>query len=104
MSVSLKEGVRLVGLTPQLVLAILVVDGVATKHGVDCVVTSAADSTHKRGSLHYVGAAADFRTRELAAGVLSSFRDDVAALLGPDFDVVLEVDHLHVEWQPKTPL
>lgn len=103
MSVALKDGVRLVGLQPQLVLAVLVVDGVCRERAVACVVTSAVDSTHERGSLHYVGAAVDFRTRELQPAHLTAFRDDVAERLGPEYDVVLEADHLHVEWQPKTP-
>jgi len=67
------------------------------------VITSAIDSKHGRGSLHYVGHALDFRTK--AAGVKPLKADRIVAnmkaMLGPDFDVLNEGDHIHVEWQPK---
>jgi len=74
----------------------------ATTGQVACVITSAHDSTHHNGSLHYVGRAIDVRTREMSAGqqqeVLSVCKLKLAPL---GFDVVMEADHLHIEYDPK---
>jgi|SRR3990167_181501 len=69
------------------------------------VITSASDSIHKKGSLHY-GIKGDSRCRaiDLRTKNLSNTEEVVKELkrrLGPDFDVVLEIDHLHIEYQPK---
>lgn len=67
----------------------------------DCVITSGFDGSHKVGSLHYVGRALDFRTYHVASRVLPDLRANIADALGFDFDVVLEKDHLHIEYDPK---
>lgn len=80
-------------------------------------ITSANDGEHKDGSLHYINRAFDFRTRNVTvpasadprAGSASILREKVLqewasrirAALGHNYDVVLEKDHLHVEWDPK---
>lgn len=97
--IHLKEGVRLIGLTPPMTLAIVIVAGVYEREGHELVVTSVTDGEHMRGSLHYVGAAGDFRVTEDMDG--EDLRNRIAEALGADFDVVLEGDHIHVEWQPK---
>ena len=52
------------------------------------------------GSLHYAGCAVDLRfPPDNAAGLKAA----LAEALGGDYDVVLEADHIHVEFQPKTP-
>jgi hypothetical protein len=108
--IHLKHGVRLIGLTPQIAVAIVIAGGVYDREGLECVVTSLADGKHMRGSLHYVGAAVDFRlpdknelggTEGEALALAENLRQRLAEALGPDFDVVDEGDHLHAEWQPK---
>lgn len=103
----LKAGVRLTDLAPQMVVAVVVVDGICGKYGVECVVTSANDSKHSAKSWHYRGRALDFRTHyEALNGREQEFRDAVKAALGDEFDVVIEAvgtpnEHLHVEYDPK---
>lgn len=68
----------------------------------DLVVTSARDSMHNTGSLHYVGKAADLRTRDLHGGEQATFVQLLKNELEPlGFDVVLENDHIHIEFDPK---
>ena len=67
------------------------------------------DGVHKPSSLHYpensptlLGRAIDLRTfdvpkERLTNALLPSLR----LLLGTDFDVVLEKDHIHLEYDPK---
>lgn len=62
-------------------------------------ITSANDSKHKAGSKHYIDQAFDFRTKNLIGGHVAArqWTVEIAKELGPNFDVVLESDHLHIE-------
>jgi len=84
-----------------MLLAAMRIDDILQLMGVECWITSANDLTHMSGSLHYEGRALDFRTRDIPSALLSSFHAKVKSALGNEFDVVLERDHLHVEYQPK---
>ena len=99
---SFKKGVRLHNLQPQAVVAMTIAAFVYALYGKECVVTSVNDGKHSRGSLHFVGAAFDLRTRHLE----DQEQREVITLklreaLGDQYDVVLESDHIHVEYQPK---
>lgn len=103
----IKKGVSLLGLTNAMSVALSIVATVCHRHNVDCVITAGTEGSHSRTSLHYLGNALDFRTRDILEGLRQDFRSDVAAALNGDdacegeFDIVLESDHLHVEFQPK---
>lgn len=64
------------------------------------VVTSGVDGVHRPDSLHYRGHALDFRTRHVQPDDRMALTAALAAALGDEFDVVLEVDHIHIEFQP----
>jgi len=100
----LKPGVRVAGLRPEILLAVIAAENVFEKAGVDLVLTAGVDGKHTAGSLHYVGQAVDFRTRDVPAADEPKLLARLRECLGPDYDVALEIDHLHVEFQPKTPL
>ena len=71
------------------------------RHGLDAIITSGTDGTHRAGSLHYAGKAFDFRRWEAdAAGVTAALVDELKTALGPDYDVILESTHIHVEHDP----
>ena len=98
-----KPGVRLDDLSPQMVAAMLVVDAIYAKHDVtDCVITSGSDGTHSATSLHYRGGRAlDFRTRTIPLLHRNAVAQEIGVSLGENYDVVLERDHLHCEYDPK---
>ncbi len=105
MSLQLKPGVRLTGLSPQMVLAALIVGGVYERHTTLCTITSGNDSAHGANSLHYRGNALDFRTKNYV-GNKGALAFEIKEALGENYDVVLESlgtdnEHLHVEYQPK---
>lgn len=100
----LKPGVRVAGLRPEILLALIAAERVFDEAHVDLVVTACVDGKHTAGSLHYVGQAVDVRTRDVTAADQSKLLARLRECLGPDYDVALEIDHLHVEFQPKTPL
>ena len=103
----IKAGVKLTDLKPQMALGAVIVRDVYTSldPSCSCTITSANDSKHGDGSLHYYGRALDFRTHDFT-GDKAELRAKVKDALGNDFDVVLEGvgtpnEHLHVEHDPK---
>ena len=99
----LKSGVKATGLRPELLLAINVADEVYNNHGWELTITSLLDGAHSLTSLHYTGCAADLRTT--AANIPKSTIDAIAAdirkALTVDYDVIVEPDHIHLEFQPR---
>ncbi len=61
------------------------------------VVTSMNDSVHMRGSAHYRDEAVDFRTHDLAHADVERWADVCRRRLGSSYQVIVEVDHLHIE-------
>lgn len=101
---ALKGGVDIRGITPECVMGIVVAAQVYESRGVPFVVTSVRDGRHSERSLHYAGTAFDCRlpSRYTANPETDKkLRDEIAVALGQQFDVVLEADHIHVEWDPK---
>ena len=106
----LKAGVKLTDLQPQTVLAICIADGVFSRRGIECVVTSGSDGHHKEGSLHYRGLAADFRLKHIVSPeerkrVVAEIRSNCGTL-GTQYDVLHEgagtpTEHLHIEYDAK---
>jgi hypothetical protein len=96
---SIKQGVDLTGVQSEMTIASLIVYGIFDKHGSPSVITSGRDG-HHRTNVHYLGYALDFRTRHMNPDSLPQIQSEIAAALGPQFDVVLEDDHLHVEFDP----
>ena len=63
----------------------------------EAVITSGRDGKHKVDSFHYTGKAFDLRTNHVLQALTDAIKDE----LGPHYDVLLETDHIHVEWDPK---
>ena len=102
MYLKLKSGVSMNGVKPELVLGLQVALGYFSSCGInDMVITSLVDGKHSTGSLHYVGYAADLRIWAINEEDLAEFTEGLAVELGNEFDVVLEKDHIHMEFQPK---
>lgn len=82
--------------------AMPVADKICAAFGVEPWATSVMDGDHKAGSLHYRGRAFDLRVRDVVPERRKAFRDALRRALGPEYDVVLEPSHVHVEWDVKT--
>ena len=68
--------------------------------GAPCILTSGMDGTHSEGSLHYRGLAWDFRIWNVK-DVPDLVKRLKKALDPMYYDVVLEGDHIHLEYDPK---
>ena len=75
---------------------------VYNQYGLTATLTSANDGIHMEGSLHYKNLAWDFRIwgipdPKIAAAELHRCLN----AKHQDYDVVVESDHIHVEYDPK---
>ena len=97
---SIKTGVKLIGVRPEMAVVDLVVDQVYTKHGIErCQLTSCVDGTHRRQSAHYTGRAKDYGVKKTdteyyPGDVCQKIVDEIQMRLGNEFDVLYEVNHL----------
>ncbi len=91
------DGARIAGLGVPALLALVIASEWYEAHGQNCVLTSGTEGKHKAASLHYVGQALDLRMPSHPESVVPDLKDR----LGDDYDVVVEGDHLHIEFQPK---
>lgn len=67
-------------------------------------ITSANDSIHHPESLHYLDKAYDIRIWNIIGSISIESRawaERMQVALGDDYDVLLERDHIHVEWDPE---
>ena len=93
--------VHIAGIRPELVFALFVAEQIYQKYDKELVITSLVDGRHSPTSLHYAGCAADLRTNFFTRHGAEIIRDEIRDKLGTDFDVILESNHIHLEFQPK---
>lgn len=61
------------------------------------------DGVHKPDSLHYKRRAIDIRVKDVDVDrARTTYVTLAKVLLGPDFDVVWEGNHIHIEYDPKS--
>jgi hypothetical protein len=68
--------------------------------GIDLVVNAGSDGAHRAGSLHPWDLALDLDTEGDRPDDIEQLHGYLARILPFEFDVVLEVDHVHVEYDP----
>jgi hypothetical protein len=64
---------------------------------VELVITSTYEGNHSEGSLHYANLAVDIQPGPYG----SILKDELRDKLGMDYDICLEADHIHIEYDPK---
>lgn len=67
----------------------------------EAIITSANDGEHMHGSKHYTGEAIDLRIIDISMNEARDLALGLKKALGDDWDVILEKDHIHVEYDPK---
>lgn len=104
----LKDGVRVNGFhfTSEIVRILDVARETAPKMERDAVwITSANDRKHRDDSLHYQNKAFDIRVMNIIGDVhreAKLWAKRMQAELGLDYDVVYEINHIHIEHDPYT--
>lgn len=71
-------------------------------------ITALCDGNHMTGSKHYIGDAADIRTRDIPLlpdntkiTTISIWATMIQEKLGKDFDVIIHKTHIHAEFDKK---
>jgi len=95
-----KEGVQLT-VTKAVNEILLKTELVFNHFNVPCTVTSGTDGKHGEHSKHYVCQALDFRRSNIKDELLAPLVQMLKQTFGKDYDIVLEVDHIHIEYDPK---
>jgi len=94
----IKAGVDISRLNRNARRSLPIVAAVFKAFGEELVLTSTYEGTHGDGSLHYSDDAYDVRKPSVPSGTLEM---QLKPALGTDFDMVLEWDHIHIEYDPK---
>jgi hypothetical protein len=100
------------GVRPEISCTFPIVADVYKHYDLLCIITSITDRSHSRGSLHYTGNAYDIYWNpewslriDVRLVELKIFRKlngfPKSAEVPPEYDVVFEGDHFHIEHQPK---
>jgi hypothetical protein len=100
-----KPGVTLLGLQPQMLVALMAAHDLYTSRGVDCVITAGNDGVHSETSEHYAGRAIDLRTNNLPNPSVDgpAIAHELTEALGADYQCIFERDHVHLAYKPKRP-
>ena len=96
----IKSGVSVKYLQPETLFGMLLCEAVFRSINQEMIITSVSDGTHKVGSLHYEGYAFDLRIFHLRGISSYELRDRLIDALGPEYDVILEPSHIHIEYDP----
>lgn len=104
----IKEGVKINGLKPEILLGIIILEAAFNEHAqeIDFVITEITGGKHGTGSLHYCGQAIDARTHGLTLYQKHDILKAAKFALGENYDLILEAEntaneHFHLEFQPK---
>jgi len=102
----LKQGAKIEGLQPEILLALIIANDVYHMHGSRLVMTEGTGGDHMVGSLHYQGLAVDLRTSNINDSDKPVILAELKANLGLEYDVIFEGagtpnEHYHIEFDPK---
>lgn len=98
--INTKPGVDLWGLSSTMTCAVRMIDAQLRHHGYPSwTITSTTEGKHMTGSRHYTGDAIDIRIRDVSDP--DEFFILIRDALPDSFDVILERDHVHVEFDPR---
>lgn len=109
------NSVKIENLDERLLPVLQVLQEVASSNGINgFIITSGNDSTHKKGSYHYKNRAIDISLREAISNerlqglnkgsfLFNQINEKLNSALPQrkDFDVIFEVNHIHIEYDPS---
>jgi hypothetical protein len=94
------SSVSLRGMQPEAINGIMGCVDVFEKESLSLTLTSCRDGVHSAHSHHYKGLAWDIRLWDIQ-GRVDFFCTAISVELGPDYQVINEGDHIHVEFDPE---
>lgn len=104
---SIKPGVKLLGIRSEILIGLHIVEEVINSLGYDTTLTEATGGKHMPDSLHYKGLAVDIRSKDISLNTTkANVIKHAKSSLGNEYDFILEDEdgpneHFHLEWDPK---
>ena len=89
---------RALGIRPELVLVLIAVREIEHELRLDVWVTAIVNGRHRHESSHYLGCAVDVDDVGDRNELLAS---ELETRLPPDYDVIDEGSHVHIQFEPK---
>lgn len=99
-NIKYKPTVSVKGIDGRLLAVIFEVNRILEKYQRELYITSICDGKHMTGSLHYKGLAFDFRYPTKDETTLRYIITELRASFDIFCDIVLESDHIHIEFDP----
>jgi len=100
-----KKGADISNLNVEMREALPIMASIYDKYGYSMTITSGNDGKHMSGSKHYINDAVDLRIWGIVEdGFLQIIGNEMQEMLDlhkSGYQVVIEDDHYHVEWDPK---
>ena len=94
-----KLGVKIQGIKPEMCLAIFEAQRVFDEYKAPLTITSVIDGKHSARSKHKLGYAIDIRTRNVPSkNDLEDITRLISSALGDEYFVLLEDDHIHIQF------
>jgi len=97
----IKKGVILLGLHPKMQIANSCASVIWSQAGRELVVTEGV--VDRDTGLHPLGRACDYRTFYFSSNEIEAVANMLRDRLDDDYDVVVEDDHIHCEYDPTNP-
>lgn len=95
----IKSGVSLLGIKPEMFVALMIADKIIDRYGAQTVITSGVEGKHsKKTSKHYCGYGIDLRSRDIPEDEREDCAEDIRNALGSEFYVAFEVSHFHISF------
>jgi hypothetical protein len=98
--ISIKGGVSVLGMKPEIILAIIIAGQAYGEISCECVITSGVEGAHMAHTNHRKGLAVDLRINNVPKEKWHPLMVRIQTLLGDQYQVVLEGDHIHIEFDP----
>ena len=95
----IKPEVSLLGLKPEMIVALIVAEKIIDSYGAQSVITSGVEGEHsKPSSKHYLGYALDLRSRDVPEDERKDCANDISISLGSEFYCAYEKNHFHIQF------
>jgi len=94
----IKAGVDISRLRPEIRKKLNNIEDIFNYRDNEMIITSTFEGRHCAGSLHYANLAVDMR---LPHNNREEIINEIKLYLGSDYDVCIEFDHIHIEYDPK---
>lgn len=92
---------QLLGIRPELLIALISVDGYFRENDLDWYIVAAVDGAHAPSSAHYRGCAIRIDIAEADEEDFFGYAADLDDILPLDFSASAEVSYLTIEYNPR---